>query len=111
MGGLAVLVESAGAPRERRPIRTRGARGAGGRTRRSVAALFAARDVDRTRAVTDYNPSMHRRRFLAMALALMATVSAVPHAQPSDSSESKRLRDATSVLTEIMSADDKSIPE
>jgi len=61
--------------------------------------------------VTDYNPSMHRRLFLATALALMATVSAVPHAQPSDSSESKRLRDATSVLTEIMSADDKSIPE
>lgn len=47
---------------------------------------------------------------MATALALMATVSA-PHAQPSDSTEAKRLRDATTVLTEIMSADDKSIPE
>jgi len=54
---------------------------------------------------------MHQRLFIATALALMATVSAVPYAQPSDSTESKRLRDATTVLTEIMSADDKSIPE
>jgi lipid-binding SYLF domain-containing protein len=54
---------------------------------------------------------MHRRLFLSAALALFAVVPAVPHAQPSDSTEASRLRDATTILTEIMSAEDKAIPE
>ncbi len=58
-----------------------------------------------------YNRSMHRTLFLAAALALLAVVPAVPRAQPADSSESDRLREATTVMTEIMSAEDKEIPE
>jgi SH3 domain-containing YSC84-like protein 1 len=53
---------------------------------------------------------MHRRLFLATALALLAIVPAIPSAQPADSEEAGRLRSATTVLTEIMGADDKAIP-
>ena len=53
---------------------------------------------------------MHRRIFFSAALALLTLVPVVPHAQPAESAESDRLRAATTVLTEIMSAEDKSIP-
>ena len=48
---------------------------------------------------------------MAAALALLAIAPAVPSAQPADSTESSRLRTATTVLTEIMGAEDKAIPQ
>ena len=54
---------------------------------------------------------MYRRLFAATALVLVATFSAVSRAQPADSAEAERVRTATTIMTEIMSADDKAIPE
>jgi lipid-binding SYLF domain-containing protein len=53
---------------------------------------------------------MKRRLFAATALALLAIVPAVPHAQPADSSDAARLRQAVTVFGEIMSAEDQAIP-
>ena len=53
---------------------------------------------------------MKRRLFACAALALLAIVPAVPHAQPADSSDAARLRDAVKVFDEVMSAEDQAIP-
>ncbi len=47
-----------------------------------------------------------KRFSFAAALALLAIVPAVPHAQPADSSDAARLRDAVKVFDEVMSAED-----
>jgi lipid-binding SYLF domain-containing protein len=54
---------------------------------------------------------MTRRCAFAAALALLFLVPAVPTAQPADSAEAGRLREAVTVFGEVMSAEDKSIPE
>jgi lipid-binding SYLF domain-containing protein len=50
-------------------------------------------------------------RISLIAIVLSLSVASVAFAQPADSSESARLRQAVTIFNEIMSAEDKSIPQ